>query len=148
MNNRLARFIATGAGLGRLPMPGTMASAAPFLFWFFIATRLTSTPEVLLYLVLIIIVLWATVLYSRNQQYRDLPEIVGDEILACLLIIGSLPPVWYHYLSAFIIFRLLDIFKPFGIRKIEKIPGVWGIILDDLAAAAVTIIIVSFLPIL
>ena len=39
---------------------------------------------------------------------------------------------------AFIIFRLLDVFKPPPLRFIECLPGGWGVMVDDLAAGLVT----------
>jgi phosphatidylglycerophosphatase A len=38
----------------------------------------------------------------------------------------------------FLLFRFFDIVKPFGIRKLESIPGGWGIVCDDIAAALAT----------
>ena len=40
--------------------------------------------------------------------------------------------VWF--MVGFLVFRYLDIFKPFGIRKIEKFSGGFGIMMDDVAA--------------
>ena len=34
----------------------------------------------------------------------------------------------------FALFRLFDVFKPWPIRKLERLPGGWGIVLDDIAA--------------
>jgi phosphatidylglycerophosphatase A len=38
---------------------------------------------------------------------------------------------WKALLLGFILFRLFDIWKPFPIRKLEKLPGGWGIMADD-----------------
>jgi phosphatidylglycerophosphatase A len=38
---------------------------------------------------------------------------------------------WKFLLTGFILFRLFDIWKPFPIRKLEKLPGGWGIMADD-----------------
>lgn len=145
---KINALVATGFGLGHLPMSGTISSAAIFLLWFLIFSPLETNAEVLLYFLLLGLTLWSTISYARQLQHRDAPEIVGDEIFASLLIIGSLPPIWYYYLIAFVLFRLFDIFKPLGIKKVEKFPGSWGIILDDVAAAIattiITMIIISF----
>jgi phosphatidylglycerophosphatase A len=37
--------------------------------------------------------------------------------------------------AAFLLFRLLDVVKPWPIRPLERLPGGWGIVADDLAAA-------------
>ncbi len=38
---------------------------------------------------------------------------------------------WKFLLAGFLLFRLFDIWKPFPIRKLEKLPGGWGIMADD-----------------
>ncbi len=43
-----------------------------------------------------------------------------------------------HYviilLTGFVLFRIFDIIKPFGVHRLQKYPGGWGILLDDLLA--------------
>ncbi len=51
--------------------------------------------------------------------------------------------VWWYFLTAFLIFRLLDVLKPGPICRLQNLPGGWGIMLDDLAAGAVTLVVVS-----
>ena len=41
---------------------------------------------------------------------------------------------WFWVISGFFMFRLLDIYKPFGIKKLEQLPYGFGIMLDDIAA--------------
>jgi phosphatidylglycerophosphatase A len=38
---------------------------------------------------------------------------------------------WKYLLLGFILFRLFDIWKPWPIRRLEKLPGGWGIMADD-----------------
>jgi phosphatidylglycerophosphatase A len=42
---------------------------------------------------------------------------------------------WIILLVGFGLFRFFDILKPLGIRRIENLPGGWGIVLDDVLAA-------------
>lgn len=42
---------------------------------------------------------------------------------------------WKFLLAAFLLFRLFDILKPFPCRRLEKLPGGWGIMADDWMAA-------------
>ena len=41
---------------------------------------------------------------------------------------------WLAVVIGFALFRLFDVFKPWPIRKLEQLPGGWGIVLDDIAA--------------
>jgi phosphatidylglycerophosphatase A len=45
-----------------------------------------------------------------------------------------LPKVIFYYISAFILFRIFDITKPLGIKKIQNIKGGLGIVIDDVFA--------------
>jgi phosphatidylglycerophosphatase A len=61
--------------------------------------------------------------------------IVIDEAVAFIALFCFLPIHFYTILAGFILFRIFDIFKPFGIAYLEHLPGVAGIMVDDLAAA-------------
>ncbi|MCC5833331.1 MAG: phosphatidylglycerophosphatase A [Opitutales bacterium] len=82
---------------------------------------------------------------ERRLQKRDPGEIILDEIIAVpLCFVGvhfwmnQTGYVWLYLLAGFLLFRLFDIMKPFGIRKLQSWPGGWGVVVDDVAAAAAT----------
>lgn len=65
---------------------------------------------------------------------EDPPEVVIDEVcgfLVCMLFI-PLSPV--NLALGFFLFRFFDIAKPFPIRRFEKLPGGYGIVMDDVLA--------------
>lgn len=72
---------------------------------------------------------------------RDPGGVVLDEFVAMpLCFIGwtqwtDVAPNWAIFLTGFALFRVFDIFKPFGISKLQDLPGGWGVTLDDTAAA-------------
>lgn len=89
---------------------------------------------------------------ERILGRHDPSEVVMDEIVAMPLAFGGyalvwiaagagLPPLsawnswWPAMAAAFLLFRLFDIWKPWPIRRIQVLPGGWGIVLDDAAAA-------------
>ena len=47
-------------------------------------------------------------------------------------------PPWAIFLTGFALFRLFDIVKPFGIRRLQNLPDGWGVVADDVAAALAT----------
>ena len=59
---------------------------------------------------------------------------VIDEVVGVWISLFWLPLTWQHLLIGFCLFRLFDIWKPLGIRQLEKIPNGWGVMLDDVAA--------------
>ena len=78
---------------------------------------------------------------------RDPGGVVLDEFVVmplCFLGWQHLPAVWVAdwrwaiFLGGFGVFRLFDIAKPRGIARLQELPGGWGVVADDLAAALAT----------
>ncbi len=66
---------------------------------------------------------------------KDPNDIVIDEIVGYLVTIWALPVGWFFVIAAFVVFRILDILKPFPIRAFERIiPGGTGVVMDDIMA--------------
>jgi len=75
---------------------------------------------------------------------KDPGEVILDEMVAmplCFLgwplLLHQIPP-WALCLLAFALFRFFDILKPLGIARLQNLPGGWGVVLDDTAAALAT----------
>jgi len=68
---------------------------------------------------------------------KDHQAIVWDEV-ACLPVVYLLVRManWRVALLGFCLYRLLDITKPPPARQLERLPRGWGIMADDLMAAA------------
>ncbi len=75
---------------------------------------------------------------------RDPGEVILDEFVAIPLCFLGWPalvgpaPVWVVFVTGFALFRLFDIVKPLGIARLQHLPGGWGVVADDLAAALAT----------
>ena len=52
--------------------------------------------------------------------------------------LATMVPEWMVFALGFALFRLFDIAKPLGIRELQKLPGGWGVVVDDFVAALVT----------
>lgn len=70
----------------------------------------------------------------QSEWGQDSPKFVIDEIAGMLISLMFTPFAWKTALIAFVLFRFFDILKPFGIRSLEKVPGGWGVMLDDILA--------------
>ena len=103
--------------------------------------------------------------WERNKHELFTSQVVLDEIAAmpiCFLAIvteawvsrGKLPPVEWFFsghnllwtILIFVVFRLFDIAKPWPIRQSQRLPGGWGVTVDDVLAAVDVAIITLFLP--
>lgn len=82
---------------------------------------------------------------------KDPGQVVADETAGQCLPLMFLPATavtgWTALLStlalAFISFRILDIVKPWPARQLQRVPGGWGILIDDLFAGAYALLIVQ-----
>ncbi|MCX7973078.1 MAG: phosphatidylglycerophosphatase A [Candidatus Aminicenantes bacterium] len=132
----LIKIMATFGGFGYLPLaPGSVASSVFLLLRRFCLPYSPSIwEEISLFLIIFFSGVWASEQFSRLVNKSDPRQIVIDEVCGQHLSIITLPPSTLNLIFAFILFRGLDIIKPFPIKKIEKIRGGWGIMADDLAA--------------
>lgn len=133
---------ATLGPLGRrLPAPGTWGSLAGLLYF----TVALAGASVFINLIFSALGAYLAVGICGEAEVRlgekDPGEVVLDEVVAmplCFLgwhLLPSAWPNWVIFLAGFALFRLFDIVKPFGIRRLQRLPGGWGVVADDLAAA-------------
>jgi phosphatidylglycerophosphatase A len=149
-------FVAQGLGIGRIPFaPGTFGSFLG-LIWF---AMLITTGNFWAYLAGCIegiaFSIWLCDDAEKILGETDPGSIVLDEIIAipfCFLpwvasvwwSSGGLPGVEFFFsgsavwmtLGLVVLFRVFDIWKPWPIRQIQRLPGGWGVTVDDLLAAA------------
>jgi phosphatidylglycerophosphatase A len=148
MSGALARALATVGGLGdRLPAPGTTVGslAGAVLYWG--AARALPQPTWAVALVglavLLPLAVWACGAEAARRGVVDPHPVVLDEVagqwlaLAVVSLARSAPPGARELAAAFVLFRILDVVKPWPIRALERLPGGWGIVADDAAAGLV-----------
>lgn len=139
-------FLAFGFGSGLSPFaPGTMGTlvAIPFIF----ALKSLGNPGFWILLGLLFLLgvqLCGHV--SRKLGVHDHGGIVWDEMVGYWLSAAFVPLQWPWLLAAFLLFRVFDILKPWPIRQLDKkVTGGFGIMIDDVAAALFTVIILAVL---
>jgi len=141
---KIERAIATLFFVGHFPFaPGTLASGLGVLVYLMVRG---NTP---LYLTLTACLLalgfWSASGAERTFRRKDPPEIVIDEFSSMLLVYLFVPFNVKFLITGFVLFRILDIFKIPPIKKLQKLPAGWGIMLDDIAAAILANIILQVL---
>ncbi len=97
---------------------------------------------------LLVLGLWASHYVSRQHGEEDPPYIVVDEAVGVLVAVMFVPKSVAVLTLSFVLFRIFDIWKPLGIKELQFLPGGLGIMADDLAAGAFTLIIVGLTHIL
>jgi len=144
-------IISTGFGTGFSPgAPGTVGAFFALLIWY--ALYLLVAPSALLWVTLALIVVTTVVgawtagvmekFWGEDPRAVVIDEFVGTWIP---LLAAAVPDKWMTALLAFAgfaAFRLIDIFKPLGCRKMERFGGGWGVMLDDVLAGVYALVIV------
>jgi phosphatidylglycerophosphatase A len=136
-------WIATCGGLGYFPVaPGTAGSALAVGMVALAAMMSSWQAWLRLGLVLAAALLLGIGVRAatRAEIYfgkTDPSQVVIDEVAGQFLTLAGAPDAsWKWLLIGFLLFRLLDIVKPFPARRAERLPGGWGILADDLIAGA------------
>jgi phosphatidylglycerophosphatase A len=134
-----AWLIATFFGVGFLPlMPGTWGSLATVLLWAlaarFIRPELHFMVALLVACAAIIVGIPAASIVCRETGRDDPQIVVIDEVAGQMLTLLLVPLGWKAFLVGFILFRVFDTWKPFPLRRLEKLPEGSGVVMDDVGA--------------
>ncbi|MGH9883191.1 MAG: phosphatidylglycerophosphatase A family protein [Pyrinomonadaceae bacterium] len=119
---------------------------APFSPWsVFVAAQL------LLITIITLVGIWAASRAEKLLARKDPRKVVIDEVagqlIAFLPIVRFLDPGWLTIISAFLLFRLFDIIKPYPVRQLESLESGLGIMADDVVAGAYAAVLVSIVAI-
>jgi phosphatidylglycerophosphatase A len=156
---RLSLFLATGCGLGYLPKaPGTWGSLLGILlFWLPFTITHARTNDMYVHTTsfvfsleralqpFLVMVLAAAGVFTATRAARYLrkkdpqcvviDEVSGQHLTLLMGLLSARAVDWQYLLAGFILFRVFDIWKPFPVRQLERLPGGWGIMADDWMAA-------------
>ena len=130
-------LLGTAMGVGLFPVaPATVASLAAVAVYYALPVQGDSLTFLALTAASLVVGPWACGSLMREND-PDPKRAVWDEVagmwLTCLFLPKTLP--WL--IAAFLLFRVLDILKPWPIRIYERLPGGWGIMADDVAAGVI-----------
>ena len=128
----VAALIATGLGSGYAPFaPGTAGSAVALVLWWPLSGVSPWVQAAVLAVVSLVGVSAATSV-ARSLGLKDPGIIVVDEVVGMWLSLLALPFTPATATAGFLLFRALDVWKPFPARRLELLPDGWGIVADDL----------------
>ena len=134
--HRVGLFIATCGYLGYVPVaPGTFGSAAGLAVFFLIRSTGSMTLEVAAILVLFAIGIWSGTIAEHHFGGIDPAPVVMDEVVGMLMTLAFLPVSVTGAIVGFLVFRVLDVFKPWPSARFERLPGGLGVMADDGMAA-------------
>ncbi len=155
------KFIATSFGAGYWPWgPGTAGAVVGLVLWLPLALTGHVTGTFLATLGLIVVFtalgIWSAGM-AENYWGPDPSRVVMDETVGQwitmlpLSVFAATPrplesgSFWLWAFVSLVLFRFFDIVKPFGVRKMEDLPGGTGIMADDILAGIYGAVILALL---
>jgi phosphatidylglycerophosphatase A len=135
--DRLAFLIATWFGAGLVPLaPGTVGSLAALPIYV-VLQPIGLDAVALAALLATGVGIWAADRVAKARGLHDPQIVVVDEVAGQLITLLGARPDWRWIACGFVLFRLLDVWKPWPARQAERIhPAGWAIVLDDVFAGA------------
>jgi phosphatidylglycerophosphatase A len=144
----LEKVIATGLGIGYLPKGGgTVASVACCLCLYLLNPPGGALPVLPALLVTACLLVLGTVTAGKVERHwgKDNYRVVIDEVAGMWISLLLIPVTMPRLLVGLVLFRLFDIYKPFFIRRAEKLPGGMGEMMDDVLAGLYANVILQVL---
>ncbi len=139
---RLSRLIATFFGAGYAPKaPGTVGTCAALPLYFLL--RMMTLPRYLLVIGVLTLLGAAASTRVEAQWGKDPSRVVIDEVVGLLIALVSRPKGVKEICLAFVLFRFFDIIKPPPVSSMESLPGGAGIMADDMAAGALSALVLA-----
>ncbi len=128
-------FLATGCSVGKIPTaPGTFGTLAGLPLCLFLSKLELGAAAV----ITLLFILFSAVVARQAESMlkkKDPGCIVIDEIAGIMVALFGLPFDVFTVASGFVLFRILDIFKPFPVGYVDRsISGGAGVVMDDVAA--------------
>ena len=132
--DRLAFVLALWFGCGKVPIaPGTAGTVGALPLY--LAVRPFGVAAVgATAIALTVVGIWAADRVARATGQKDPQIVVIDEVAGVHVTWLAASASWQSVLVGFVLFRLFDQLKPFPARRAERLPGGYGIVLDDVLA--------------
>ena len=144
---RFHRLISTCLGIGYTPKGGgTVAAVACCIAWYFAGAGGNESAflEVSVTGLILAIGIWSAG-KVENKWGKDSSKVVIDEVAGMCLTLLFIPVRWQYVLIGLVLFRFFDIVKPLYIRRMEKLNGGWGVMMDDVLAGIYSNIVLQLI---
>ncbi|GAA0538766.1 phosphatidylglycerophosphatase A family protein [Chitinophaga japonensis] len=138
--NRLYQLISTSLGIGYIGKgAGTAAAVVTAFCWYMLQAG--EIPDIraqwLVTLLIVVLGTWSAAGVEK-QWGKDHQRVVIDEVAGMCISLLMVPLSVPYIAAGLILFRFFDIAKPLYIRRAERLPGGWGVMLDDVLAGVYT----------
>ena len=141
--SRAIKNIATLGCLGYVSAPGTMGTVAALPLVYLVSLL----PMLLQYCVIFCLAIFSFFIIKKALLSfidTDPSQIILDEVVGCFITFAGIGLNLRIIFVGFVLFRFFDIVKPLGIKRLELLPGTWGVLIDDCAAGLVANILLRY----
>lgn len=115
--------------------PGTVGSLCALPFAYLTIRYFGTLGLIFGAIILFLIGLWAAKIVIETTGTKDPQIVVIDEVVGIFITLIPANLIWWHFLAAFLLFRLFDITKPYPVSWADKqVKGALGVMLDDVLA--------------
>lgn len=137
----VAVVLATISGIGYIKGGGSIAAAIFCIVWYLLNPSIET--QLIVLVVMLAVGIWSADVSGRIWNKKDDIRIVIDEVAGMVISLLYAPRQISWYMPGYILFRFFDIVKPLGIKKVEKLPGGWGVMADDVLAGMYTLLLLQ-----
>ena len=141
------KYVSTGLGIGYIGKgAGTVSAAAACFFWYIFQAGYLLPSAFCIWITLLITILgiWTSgkveALWGKDDN-----KVVIDEVAGMCIALLFVPVTLKYIVIGFVLFRFFDIVKPLFIRRLETLPGGWGVMADDVLAGIYSNILLQLL---
>jgi phosphatidylglycerophosphatase A len=134
--DRVTVLISTFGYVGYFPIaPGTAGSAAGIAVYALIHALGMGALELPIVVLLFAAGVAVGTRAERCFECLDPGPCVIDEVMGMMLTLLLIPVGWGGIALGFVLFRVLDVVKPFPAKRLERLRGGWGMMADDAMSA-------------
>ncbi|MDB5275880.1 MAG: phosphatidylglycerophosphatase [Ferruginibacter sp.] len=143
---KIYKTIASVLGIGYVGKGGgTIAALLYCIIWLLLPAAYTDS---VWQMVITIFIIVAGVICGNEVDAvwgKDSSKVVIDEVAGMAIALLFVPHKPAYAFIALMLFRFFDIVKPLGIKYLEKWPGGWGVMADDILAGIYALILIQLL---
>lgn len=142
--NLFEKIIGSGFYTGYIPVAsGTFGSLAALIIYFIPGFE---QPEIIISAIVIFFFIGVFISDKFEKIYGEDPaECTVDEVVGTWIALLFLPKTFGIAITSFLVWRILDIIKPFPAKKSEELTDGWGIMMDDVISGFYTLILMHIL---
>jgi len=132
---RFAVFVCSFGYVGFFPVaPGTAGSAAGVALYALLHYFGVTQFELPLAVAMFALGVWLGAAAEKELGSIDPGPVVLDEVMGLLVTLSYVQLNWVGVALGFVLFRALDVWKPFPAERLERLPGGLGMMADDAMA--------------